>query len=388
MKKSLLLTLPLMATMLASCGGKGSGVNPNIPDPSKAKEEVAVGDATGLFARAAGVSFSSESLGLKLGVTSNANVTLKLPDTTESAKQGKIVLGKAEAKADETLTVDVNATGLDKVGFQNMKMSARVDLKANAYAHVPASTMQMISMFAPIELPATEGDLDLDLKLGGQSYVYSNGERAFFEVNEDMVNSARTILALTGNTKVQVMDAGKYRTPLYPDEESLKNFSFAAIVNEFVAPYLTTLPALVAQYGPAIAQICEEFKGLKYSDTEYAIYAKADIFKLVGLFATEYKEIVDVLNVDGNEAKVVAAIVFDTQKGLKSVGVEAKVDASLTYGQLGVAESMGVNANEKLLDAHAKVGVALEVKTGADVKVEEVTNPDAYQDIVAVTGLR
>ena len=380
MKKSLLLTLPLMAAMLASCGGKGKGANPNIPDPGKAKEEVQVTDATDILTRAAGVSLSSPSLGLKLGVSSDANLKLRLPDATESAKQGKMVLGTSEVRANENLSLELNATGLDQVGFQNIKMSGGLDFNASAYANVSAETLQMLSMFVP-EIPASGAGLKLDLNLKGTSSVYSNGEKAFFEYDQDLANSIKTILTMSGATGVQVMDAGKYCTPAYPEEPELLNFRFADLVNQYVAPYLSELPALVTQYAPLIAQACDEFKGLKYSDTEYAIYAKANVFKLAGLFLPDYKSIIDLVNDGKNTGSIAAAIVFDTQKGLKSVGIEANIDAVLTYGQLQVAEMIGVDASEKLLDAHINAAIALDVKSGSDVKVKEVTNPNDYKEV-------
>ena len=376
MKKSLLLTLPLMAAMLASCGGKGKGANPNIPDPGKAKEEVQVADATNIFTRAAGVTLSSPSLGLKLGVSSDANLKLRLPDATESAKQGKMALGNSEIRANE-----INATGLDQVGFQNIKLSGGLDFNASAYANVSAETLQLLSMLVP-QIPATEAGLNLDLNLKGTSSFYSNGEKAFFEYDQDLVNAIKTIATMSGATDVQVMDAGKYCTPAYPEEPELTNFKFADLVNQYVAPYLSDLPALVTQYAPLIAQACDEFKGLKYSDTEYAIYAKANVFKLASLFIPEeYKFMLDLINDGKNTGSVAAAIVFDTQKGLKSVGIEAKLDAVLTYGQLQMAQMMGVDENEKLLEAHINAAIALDVKSGSDVKVKEVTNPNDYKEV-------
>lgn len=369
-----------MAAMLASCGGKGKGANPNIPDPAKAKEEVQVADATNTLTRAAGFSLSSPSLGLKLGVSSDANLKLRLPDSTESGKQGKMVLGNSEIRANEDLNLELNATGLDQVGFQNIKLSGGLDFNASAYANVSAETLQLLSMLVP-QIPATEAGLNLDLNLKGTSSVYSNGEKAFFEYDQDLVNSIKTIATMSGATDVQVMDAGKYCTPAYPEMPELTNFKFADIVNQYVAPYLSNLPALVTQYAPLIAQACDEFKGLKYSDTEYAIYAKANVFKLAGLFLPDYKSMIDLVDDGKNTGSVVAAIVFDTQKGLKSVGIEASIDAVLTYGQLQMAQMVGVDENEKLLEAHISAAIALDVKSGSDVTVKEVSNPNDYKEV-------
>lgn len=389
MKKQILLTLPLMAAMLASCGAKKSGGDAPIPDPAKGTVvENAV--AAQNLSNAAMKTLAQDALGIAINASSNGLLEVQVP--VGYSDEGKINWGKGYVKENLELGFEVNAKNLSQTGVQNYRGSAKAHANASAKVDIPEDVAASIGSLVKIDEDVLEEIGALDITLKGSGSAYFDGVRGFFEYDSDLVNAIQTITAMSG-THAEIPAAGKYRTPEIPNNEYTQNFNLASYIAPYAQqylPYVQQLPELMQQY----AQYFEKLESLKYSETEYALYAEVDVIKLLTRYvpqAGDYVTLIEGMLDDNDKLTAKAALVFDTELGIKSLGIELVVKADVTYTDVIVAVSdgaytreqakqmLGKDADVKMINIDVTASAGVELKVGTAVNVVELSEAQKGQ---------
>lgn len=361
MKKSILFTLPLVATMLASCGSKGDSASNPVIDPDKGTKIEATVAAQNLV-DAAKVSTASGTLGLALVESAVADVTVNMPQSDET---GAFSFKNVHVTGSEDASLEVGLKGLDQKGVTGIRGSAA--LEANLAYEVTGDE----------ELLASLGD-KAKLDVTANANAYFDGSKVYFDLNQGLVDLAN----LFGT---QIMAAGKYASTPMPEEmvAQYADVKFSDMFTGYVTQYADTIKQYAAMI-PAMIGEMGEFLALKLSDTEFAFYVDLDGKAILPLILSAAAKVDPAmiqpylaLLTDEDVIDIEASVTFDTAKGLEAIALYADVDVDLTFGEM-----MGPNAealsdevkNTKLIDAAASLGLELDFLTGSKVKVSELSD--------------
>ena len=110
----------------------------------------------------------------------------------------------------------------------------------------------------------------------------------------------------------------------------------------------------------------------------------------------QYATMIDALLDDNDKLTATVGVVYDIEKGVESIGAIVEADVEVTYfdsvaGLSGADEAtldamrkqLGADADKKLVDAQVALSASIELKTGTDVKVVELTDAQKaeYKDM-------
>ena len=402
MKKQFLLTLPLMAAMLASCGAKKNGATSTsapLPDPSKAQEVVTDAVAVEKLQNAAAKVLASDKLGVKLGVSESADIALDFKVFGDEDKN------TGHIKENANINVEVNAKGLSQTGVQNYKGSGSVKVGGSVDVKLPENLPDLLGLVKTMggpEINIPEQMMKFNFDVKGNVDAFYDDNKVYFEYNKDLVDSVKRVAEFIGR---EIDDenfpaAGKYITPEVPLNDAARAFNLGAFLTPYVQQYLPMLPQYIEQY----KGFCKTFEGLKYSETKFAIFAEVDAIDVAKKILAMNPETVSYVGLidsflDANDtATLKLGLQYDTEKGIESLGISADVKVDLTFGDAmyaialrsdptitreTVEASLGEQAKVKLVDAKIGAAVALELATGDDVKVVELTaaQKEQYKEI-------
>ena len=403
MKKQILFALPLMAAMLLSCKSNKSKGNPtsaDLPDPSApGVTEVEQDLAFGKLSNAVSKVVAADALGLKVGVSLDADISLNVPKGNGTASD-KVDWETGTVDASATTTVEVNAKGLKNNGVQNYRANAAMSFAESVHIDLPESVSSMMGAIpgANLDPDVLEYLSDFSLDTNGDLAAYFDGTRAYLDISQDYVDAVREIAELNGATMDENnLQAGKFRSPEIPLNDYRRTFNLAAFIQQNAGEVLANIDTYAAQYIGMFEDYFTEFKALKYSDSKYALYAEADLLPVVmAKLPEQYATMVDALLDDNDKLTATVGVVYDIEKGVESIGAIVEADVEVTYfdivaGLSGADEAtldamrkqLGADADKKLVDAQVALSASVELKTGADVKVVELTDAQKaeYKDM-------
>lgn len=405
MKKQILFALPLMAAMLLSCKSNKSKGNPtsaDLPDPNApGVTEVEQNVAYGKLSSAVGKIVAADALGLQVGVSLDANINLTVPKGNGTASD-KLDWETGTAEANATATVEVNAKGLKNTGVQNYRANAAMNFAESVHIDIPDSVGNMIALIGTDLDPEVLKFLsDFNLDTNGDLSAYFDGTRAYLDISQDFVDAVHDIAELNGATVDENnIQAGKFKSPEIPLNDYFRNFNFAAFVQQYTGDVLTNIDTYAAQYIGMFEDYFTEFKALKYSDNKYALYAEADLLPILmaqlPADAAQYATMIDALLDDNDKLTATVGVVYDIEKGVESIGAIVEADVEVTYldivaGLSGADEAtrdamrkqLGGDADKKIVDAQIALSASIELKTGTDVTVVELTDAQKaeYKDM-------
>ena len=469
MKKQFLLTLPLMAAMLAACGSKGGqgsesgsssysstsitsesqqqssagtssaetssqetstkessaetsgqetstkessaetsgqetsteqpSTSAPLPDPSEAQEVVTDEVAFEKLQRAATKVVTSDKIGVKLGLSEIVDIALDFTVFGDEIKN----TGYIKENAD--FNVEVNGKGLSQTGVQNYKGSGSIKVAGGADVKLPDNLPDLLGLVKAMggpEINIPEQMMNFNLPVKGNIDAFYDDNRVYLEYDQDLVDTVKRISEFAGEKidEENFPAAGKYVTPEVPLNDAARAFNLGTFLTPYVEQYIPMIQQYIEQY----KGFCKTFEGLKYSETKFAIFAEIDVIdvakKVLAMNpdTASYAGLVDNMLDANDQVTVKLGLEYDTEKGIENLGISADAKLDLTFGDAmyavavmndptatrqSVEESIGEQAKVKLVDAKIGAALALELATGDDVQVVELSAAQKaeYQEI-------
>lgn len=352
MKKKFLslLVLPAMLFGVVSCGSSATAET-DLPNAGTAVEEAEGKEALK----------SALSKSVALNDTTNAIAVEMSGGYLDASFSTSTTYGSA------TTTISANAHVKDAylkvaaAGFTSDKVSdvkSSVKLGANINAEV----------VLPTGLVDSSQDTTFSKSLAAEAYL-DNGT-GYINLSDDLSELVSTFVqsGTTLPTKFKITDTLKAEAlPLLTEETYTEAFNS---ISSTVESLLEGVGASWLNHGDNVYSLTLAVSGENLRTALSSALSSNDQIASYAQLAAGVLE-----TIDDNDFIKLAAI-FDTEKGLKSIGFNAGIDASSSTSQavsgMTVASSMSLSL---------KAGFKFNFYSGTDAKVDSVSNPESYTEI-------